>query len=687
MIKQQTIHPARFFWSFLLLCFASINHTIAASPLPDSSIDYDINVRIDPETRLLEGQSVITFKRTREMTLVLDGQYEITQALFNGQSFDPQTRKQQSHTWQVPVAMLRPHKIEIHWRGKLHPLDDKLDHEQTLGRAIAVSGKVGTFLPKASNWYPRVLNGLIRYTLQLELPAGQRALVPGRLIDKQDTETGYQARFEFPHPTEGIDLMAGPYEITSDTTTGLNDKTIQLRTYFHPQVNHLANEYLESVKRYFQLYESWIGAYPFSEFSIVSSPTPTGLGMPTLTYLGTRVLQLPFIRDTSLGHEVLHNWWGNGVYPDYRSGNWSEGLTTFMADYTYKEQESEEAALEMRIGWLRDFAALEPGQDKPLSTFTSRTHGASKIVGYHKSAMVFLMLRDLVGEAMFDRSIQGFWTMQRFKVTNWSHLQKAFEIVTGQNLQTFFDQWLNRAGAPDPVITNTRLEQTNTGYQLALSLKQSEPPYHLRVPVSLNTSAGKETHILELKQTEQTFTLDLENNPQSAVLDPEVRLFRHLAADEAPPILREVMVHPATQTVLLSADKTVRQTATTLAEKMQRRNPKIIAPTQSTNTAPQLVIGLQNKIAAWLEANNLPSQPNAVSKKDSSAQVWTLRGHDGHTIALISAKNASSLKALIRPLPHYGRQSYIVFNGRNAIDKDVWPLQLQAVEIDTNTIN
>lgn len=77
---------------------------------------------------------------------------------------------------------------------------------------------------------------------------------------------------------------------------------------------------------------------------VVASPLPTGFGMPKLTYLGADVLRLPFIRKTSLGHEILHNWWRNGVYVDYTRGNWSEGLTTFMADYAYKEDESAAAA-------------------------------------------------------------------------------------------------------------------------------------------------------------------------------------------------------------------------------------------------------------------------------------------------------------------------------------------------------
>ena len=61
-------------------------------------------------------------------------------------------------------------------------------------------------------------------------------------------------------------------------------------TYFTQAVDVLADAYLEDSRRYIALYAERIGAYPFSEFSIVSSPLPTGLGMPTMTYLGESVL-------------------------------------------------------------------------------------------------------------------------------------------------------------------------------------------------------------------------------------------------------------------------------------------------------------------------------------------------------------------------------------------------------------
>ncbi len=192
--------------------------------------------------------------------------------------------------------------------------------------------------------------------------------MPGRLIEERLAQGRYRARFEFHHPAEGIALMAGPYRIEERRVRTAAGGEVRLRTYFHPEIADLASGYLDSVAAYLDLYSRRIGAYPFSEFSVVSSPTPTGFGLPTLTYLGIDVLRLPFIRATSLGHEVLHNWWGNGVYPDYARGNWSEGLTTFMADYAYRERESPQAAAAMRLAWLRDYAAMPPDEDTPWIT-------------------------------------------------------------------------------------------------------------------------------------------------------------------------------------------------------------------------------------------------------------------------------------------------------------------------------
>jgi aminopeptidase N len=668
----------------LLILLGAVSIDVLARPAPFqfNQIEYDMTVTIDPVKRTIEGVSMITVEWPRELQLLLGGAYEVTQAEFNDGPLG-QGREQagQPHIWHIPFHFRQQIQFLIRWQGALDTLDTSLDHHQTLGKPLAVSGTDGTFLPDGSNWYPRIAGELAKYKIKIELPPGYKGLAAGRLVEESDNEEGYRATFEFSQPAEGIDLMAGPYVIETQTYHNIKQKPVQLRTYFHPEIRELAADYLDAVKQYLARYEAQIGEYAYSEFSVVSSPTPTGFGMPTLTYLGIDVLKLPFIRHTSLGHEVLHNWWGNGIYPDYRSGNWSEGLTTFMADYAYQEDRSEEAAREMRLGWLRDFASLQLGQDQPLTAFTSRTHDASKIVGYNKAAMVFFMLRDQLGPAMFQRGLQGLWTTHRFKITPWSDLQKMFEIVSGQSLQPFFSQWLERAGAPAIAIAAAANSATDNGHELTLTLTQLEPAYHLQVPVVVETDQGPVSHRLDLQQMQQTFTLKLAGKPQAVLLDPDVRLFRQLAPQEAPPILRDVMVHPATETLILSDKDDIRQLAAALAEKLQRRTPELLADDQTLTAAPAVIIGLQADIERWLEAQSLPGIPQAIAAK-GSAQVWTVARPDGATLAVVSVADAAALEALLRPLPHYGRQSYLAFDSRQVIEKGIWPMQVQRTTVE-----
>ncbi|TXI20660.1 MAG: M1 family peptidase [Nitrosomonas sp.] len=667
---------------FALLCLVSGPAFSVPMQVRFNDVEYDMVVIIDPINRTLAGKSTITVKQPRELQLMLGAAFEVTQAISNDGSMGiGREASDQPHVWNIPVPFRQQVEFVIHWQGPLAPLDTSLDHQQTLGRPIAVSGEGGTFLPDGSNWYPRVVGHLVRYKINIELPAGQKGLVAGRLVAEQESQQGYQASFEFLNPAEGIDLMAGPYVVETQIHEGAKNRPIQLRTYFHPQISDLSRDYLASVKRYLDKYESWIGEYPYTEFSIVSSPTPTGFGMPTLTYLGIDVLKLPFIRDTSLGHEILHNWWGNGVYPDYQHGNWSEGLTTFMADYAYKEQESDEAAREMRLGWLRDFAALQSGQDRPLTKFTSRTHGASKIVGYNKAAMFFFMLRDQLGEAVFQRAVQGLWSTRRFKITSWQDIQKVFEIISGQHLDTFFTQWLNRSGAPYIVINEAKSTVTESGYQLTITLKQSEPVYELPVPIAIESGQGTQIHRLDLQKAQQSFTLTLPERPLSVSLDPDLHLFRQLESGEVPPILREVMVNSATQTVILPQQVEVRKLAEMLASRLQDRALQMIPLAQQlSTTAPLLVIGLQSDVDTWLANQQLPARPHEFKGK-GSAQAWIISRPQGGSLAIVSAQDAAAMEALLRPLPHYGKQSYIVFEGRQVVEKGIWPIQMLKVSV------
>jgi aminopeptidase N len=606
-----------------LACGAAALSLACAAADPDLVLD----VRLDPASRELAATALLA-RPPRDFR------------------FAPHESLKVRRTTRLPGGALR-----IEYAGVLPALERGIDFRGVLQALPPMAAPEGSFLGAGSGWYPQPAP-LFTYRVNVEVPAGQRALVAGRLVAERSTSGSYQALFEYAAPAEGIDLMAGPYEI-KERLHG----HVRLRTYFFPGLAPLADAYLDDSQAYLQRYSSQIGAYPFSEFSVVASPLPSGFGMPTLTYLGAQVLRLPFIRATSLPHEVLHNWWGNGVLVDAARGNWSEGLTTFMADYALRDEED---ARDMRLGWLRDLAAAPRDSQRPLTAFRSRQHGADAVSGYGKAAMVFVMLRDAIGEDAFARGIRRFWEEKRFKAAAWDDLRGAFEQSSGRDLRGFFAQWLERPGAPA-----ARIVSAAHGEALELEIAQAAPAYALRLPVKISFDGGNETRWIEISRERETVRLELAGEPRAVRLDPEVRVYRWLEPEELPPILRQWLLAAAPE--ILPVPEGL-EAARALARRLFESPFREVA---QPGREPLLLVGLHEEVDAALERLGLPPRPPEVAGK-GTAQAWTVRA-SATPVAVVSAKDAASLAALERPLPHYGAQSWLVFDGARAVARGIWP--------------
>jgi len=649
---------------------------LAALPAVAATPHLELELSLDPTTRVLHATA--EWVATDDARFALHRSLVPTAALADGSvvAIEPGFEADGRRIWRIDAKPGT--RLRLEYGGKLPALEAR-DHRDVLGPMPPMASSKGSFLAAGSGWYPAP-GELFTYGVTLQLPAGQKGLVAGDLLSETPPGANrYTARFEFRHAAEGIDLMAGPYRVSERIVPRRGAAALRLRTYFTAALEPLASGYLEDSRRYIELYERQIGAYPFTGFSIVASPLPTGFGMPTLTYLGETVLKLPFIRATSLGHEVLHNWWGNGVYPDYASGNWSEGLTTFMADYAYKERESPAAARAMRLAWLRDSAAAPAGSQQTLASFRSRTHGAAATVGYGKSAMVFFMLRDLIGEEAFERGIRRFWERNRFRLASWNDLQLAFEQASKRSLAVYFEQWLNRAGGPSVRIVEARASGKS---RLAISLEQSAPPYALRLPVEIASAEGTETRWIAIERTKQKIELDVTATPESVRLDPDLRVWRLLERSELPPILRQWILARAPRLVVVSAQREVASAARALGKAFfESASREVPLPDVLSDREPVVLMGLSGDIDRALARLGLPDRPGSLGTR-GSAQVWTVRNGPSETpVAVVSARDAGSLKALTRPLPHYGAQSFLVFDGAHALERGVWPASGRSIAV------
>lgn len=681
--------------SFARLASALMAVLVAALLLFTSAVgaaspSLELAVELDPGTRRLAVRADVA-PASRDFRFELHEALEVTAATADGKPLTvrPAGRHGFIRAWQVTLPAAAD-KLHLEYAGTLPALDPKLDHRDVLQDLSPVASPEGSFLPSGGAWYRRPA-ALFSYRVTLTVPGEQRALVPGRLQSEEIPADGpgqgsghYRAHFEFAQPADGIDLMAGPWVVRERMLPRASAEPVRLRTYFFRDLNAipgLADGYLDDTRRYLERYEQEIGPYPFTEFSVVASPLPTGFGMPTLTYLGADVLKLPFIRATSLGHEVLHNWWGNGVYVDYARGNWSEGLTTFMADYAYKESESADAARAMRLGWLRDFAAVPAGDQQSLADFRSRTHGAAAAVGYGKAAMLFVMLRDTLGRDAFRSAIRAFWQTHRFRTASWKDLQAAFERASGRPLDAFFQQWVGRAGGPAITITAADARRTPGGARLTLTVEQNAPAYALHLPVQLVFPDREEMRWIDVEAERAAVTMDVGAMPIGVRLDPDLQVWRLLAPEQLPPILRQWIIARAPRLAQASAAPEVREAAVALGRRLFEVKPQTIALDEMTKgNEPVLLVGLHTDVDAVLKQARLPPRPERLAGR-GSAQVWTIPAPDGVPVSVVSARDAESLRALLRPLPHYGAQSWLVFEDARVVERGVWPAPARLIPV------
>ncbi len=166
-------------------------------------------------------------------------------------------------------------------------------------------------------------------------------------------------------------------------------------------------------------------------------------------------------------------------------------------------------------------------------------------------------------------------------------------------------------------------------------------------------------------------SIALSARAEGVVVDPDHDVFRYLAPGEAPPILRDVTLSGDGACVIAARDDMAAAAARALAERLMDTAASCSdeLPVLDPDT-PVLLVGTREEVARVSPRLGLGPVPARLAGRGSAA-VWTERA--GDRIALVvSAGDAEGLVALGGPLPHYGGQSYLVFEDGTALVKGTW---------------
>lgn len=451
-------------------------------------------------------------------------------------------------TLQLPTNPDGKKKAEVTLRAKgriVHPPEQvATEHQRSFQETVGTIEARGVYLSPSSRWLPTVVDEhgvplLVTGRVRVHgLPAGWRALSEGGFNERTQT-------WEHKTPVDGLHLIAGPFVVKKTTTRGVSVETWLRTTDGKPadDSDALSERYLEVTGQYLQLYGDLIGTYPYAKFALVENFWETGYGMPSFTLLGSQVVRFPFILHTSWPHELLHNWWGNGVFP--QGGNWSEGLTAYLADHLNDERQGRGADhRRTTIQRYLDFVDTDVALDFPLAAFTNRFSAASEAIGYGKTMMMFHMLRRSLGDDVFKRGLQQVWKDHRFQRAGFADLAMSFSRVVPKgtlDVPAFFAAWTTTKGIPAIGIAEVGEATSARGTKSArITLTQSGPTLPMDVPVVVTTVDGRS--VASVVRFDGITPRSSVNVPLPAGLgrvdvDPFFDVFRRLTPDEVPPSL------------------------------------------------------------------------------------------------------------------------------------------------------
>ncbi|MEW6595282.1 MAG: M1 family aminopeptidase [Thermodesulfobacteriota bacterium] len=675
----------------LLLAIALFSSVTASAAVENRLPHYELAATLHPATHQLRATATITLPAgaPRGLPLVLHAGLKpvvITPgATLIGHGKAKGAVELETFLLQMPENMRR---VTIRYQGAIHhPLAPRnAAYAHGFDETPGTIGPEGVFLSGPTAWYPQLPFDRCTFRLQVSLPKGWQGVSQGAMT----TAAGRTVWTETT-PQEEIYLLANRFFVSQQTTG-----KITAMAFLRQNDPALAQRYLDATGHYLAMYEQLLGPYPYAKFALVENFWETGFGMPSFTLLGPTVLRLPFILHTSYPHEILHNWWGNGVSVDYERGNWSEGLTAYLADHLLKEQEGQGA--EYRRGVLQkysDYAA--DGRDLPLTGFTSRHSNATEAVGYGKALMLFHMLRQELGDQLFIKGLREFYQANRFRTAGFGEVEQAFSQGAGHDLAPFFRQWVERTGAPRLAVKDVAVNEEQGLFRLQGTLvqEQKDEAYGLTVPLTV-TMAGDGPALMAtiaMATKEHPFSLTLDRRPLRLDVDPQYDLFRVLDRQESPPALSQIYGTHRLLIVLPEHDPLLPDYRK-LAEVLSQGGPEQVEVVNAAalralpSDRAVLLLGWENRFAAQMsealmpygaalgpEGFRLPGRTVARANH-SVVAVGRQPKNPEQPLGWIATDVAAAIPGLSRKLPHYHKYGYLAFSGAEPTNtvKGIWPV-------------
>ena len=435
-------------------------------------------------------------------------------------------------------------KISLYFNGQIKPSEENFELFKTR-EGPAVKDREDDedsffFLSRGQNFYPNPGNEFFKTHVTVTLPASLNCLATGNLTEKSDNVEN-SAIYKFSSVnSKGISLVTGNFKPRETVDAGIP-------IHFHtPESFKFPKDLdLQEIGQAFRFFSGTFGPLDLSAidilvrpgkqeggvsnngFIVVNVPTPKGQKLANLPLLPPPLdknISSPILirnrTEDHILHELAHQWWGGVISWESYHDIWiTEGLAHFSVLYYLKKNmpaRKFNRLIRKVKRWVFRYSDTGPIIYGTRINLLEKNYESYQSVIYNKSALVFLMLLDVIGEQDFQTRLKS--VIDTFKYRSISSMQFIRQFCDKDTmLLDFFKKWVYSRALPVlqlEVVKDAEETDKKEFKRVVLSVKQIEDadragdmPFIFPLKLKVTAEKGTSVESVLIKEKEQRFTI------------------------------------------------------------------------------------------------------------------------------------------------------------------------------------
>ncbi len=387
-----------------------------------------------------------------------------------------------------------------------------------------------------SRWFPTIDSPNERCTQEVYLTVEDRfkTLSNGLLLKSSKNADGTRTdywKLDKPHAPYLFMIAVGEYAVVEDKW-----RNIPVQYFVEPEYAADARAIFPYTPEMLEFFSKKLGVdYPWPKYAqivvrdFVSGAMENTTAVTFGEYVQKHRLELVDERTNEkvVAHEMMHHWFGDLVTCESWSNlTLNEGFANY-SEYLWLEHKygRDEADYHLLDEWQGYFSAASSAVHPLIHFSYDNNEDMFDAHSYNKGGSVLHMLRYYLGDEAFFAGLKYYLEKHAYSSVEVHDLRLAFETVTGEDLNWFFNQWFLSAGHPSMEISYEYDEATR---KLSVHVAQTQDaelmPAIFDLPTSVDIyfdNAPKRREPVRVNQRTQTFEFDVPTKPTLVLFDPE----------------------------------------------------------------------------------------------------------------------------------------------------------------------